>query len=144
MEDLEGMTVGQLVGLHNEHSTRLIKGWKRKKSELVAIVATLLDTAASDDAKATAAETVVECDGSMRKRHKHDVKGFVFGLITDVAEEMALTAAEVAERVRERFPDAQTSARTVHTYATYARREGRTVVMTTERARRRLAAGGAS
>lgn len=101
-EDIDEMTAAELVELHDrlcEPGDRIGRPWRRAKAELADRVRALRGTGATTDATVSA-------------------------LVRRLLIEGGLAYAEVADRARQAFPGASTTARSVASVAAAMRRRG--------------------
>lgn len=111
MTDLSTMTAAKLVALHDERcaeADRIGRPWKRPKHELVAMIGALGEHAKHDESPKAA-----ESD-----------KATVGALVAKLLSDPGLGYGEIVAAVKERFPEAQTSARSVASTACMLRRKG--------------------
>ena len=127
MSELKELTAAELVDLHNERCRpeEAIEGpWKASKAELIDLIRTLGDCDETD-----MPETVTEAD---RPRSAATIGALVAELLIDPD----LSYAEIVERVKEQFPNARTTARSVASVAVALRKKGVEIPKRGKRGRR--------
>lgn len=114
MTDLETMTTGQLLELHNERcdEDRRLASWKGKKADLIERVRSL-----DEPAPAEAAPTATEVT-------EHEPRGAISASVRRLLLDPALSYADIVAMVRAAHPNAATTARSLASVACDMRKAG--------------------
>ena len=114
LEDLNRRTADELICLHNARcagDNRIEAPWKRSKRDLIERIWALAEPVATED---RAAVTERADDGDAK----------TVGTLVEALVGTELTYNEIVRIVKERFPDARTSARSVASVASRLRHLG--------------------
>ena len=106
-KNLNEMSGPELLAVYNEHTEKPIKRWAKKRSELLARVRALTQSAPKRPGRDGSIRTY--CDELLLKVNSVDVKS---------KRPLGLPYSEILKRVHDRFPGAETSVNCLRWYAT--------------------------